>query len=436
VLLGVLAISSIPPGKSSMSFALPTVTPQPIVSEVKLEKANHPTPQTPIPIIIPERTPTNQFLKTSPSPQPFITATPNEKGAIEHLVNNGETIDSIAALYRTSPEELRRINWMAGNAILPSQSLLVSPGSDWLPKNETYGALMKDIESGYPITLDWGNFRLHYQPRTYPAIDPAAVAKLIETGLRNDEVIFKRSLAAHFDVYVSGVFFEYPNQHLRGRSFSKDLYLAMLHDGSGDATDQAYLAAHEMTHLYMWNTFGQPYSFLVSDGSAVYAGFQVIRESNRIPLIHFCKALEIGGKLPQISDDELTYRGQNYDLENYFAAGCFVNYLVDAYGVEKLGLVYSSNDYAGIYGKTLMDLESEWKTDLASRQITLNFDPQQLIETNLAIKNAYYDFFSGVFTVSNSLPSYLALDGARLAMLEGRLEVARNLLDQYWLVHP
>ena len=369
-------------------------------------------------------------------PPPFLSPTPDNEGNIYHLVASADTLGIISSLYGVSEAELRTNNWMHGNAILAGQRLMIVKGQDWKPQYAGYAIQKGEMLSAYPASLEMPRFTLHYIPQTYPAVDPEALARLFENGLNNDEKLFGHPLLTHFDLFATGVFYAIPDQYLRGHSYSKDLYIAFLHDGSGDAIDQQYLMAHEMTHLYMWNTFGQPFSFLLSEGAAVYAGKSLTASSSYIQLEQFCKAYEILGKLPRISDKELTYKGQNYDLENYYTAGCFVKYLIERYGVDELGGVYGTDDYEGVYGKSLVELENEWHTYLHNLNLSFSFNPQELVDVNEALKSSYQRFFADIFTRPNMLNYYLLLDQARLAGLDLRFVDAKELLRQYQSALP
>lgn len=387
-----------------------------------------PYPQTATPF--PEPIPTEIVLT------PLMSATPDSDGNIYHVVNSTDSLMSIASFYGIPADLLRTNNWMHGNALIPGQKLLIHPGSSWRPEYPWYsrlkGDLVNEMIPSYPLSLKRDRFIIHYIPKTYPAIDPLALAFLFENGLTNAEKIFGRPFNLEFDIFAAGNFFEAPNQYLRGHSFGKDLYLVFLHDGSGDAVDQQYLAAHEITHFYMWNTFGQPYSYLLSEGAAVYSGKEAVQGQGTLPLEEFCKAYDVAGVLPQISDKELTYRGQNNDLENYYAAGCFIQYMVRAYGIEKLGEVYSNGQYESVYGKTLVELEREWRQALRETDMPLSVDPQELIEINSRIKDASQHFFRSYFSAPNYLPAYIALDQARLSLLNGELGKADDFLAQYY----
>ncbi len=46
---------------------------------------------------------------------------------------------------------------------------------------------------------------------------------------------------------------------------------------------------------------------------------------------------------------------------SYILAGSFCRYLIDRYGIRKIVLLYQSENYSGVYGRTLEELVSEWR---------------------------------------------------------------------------
>jgi tetratricopeptide (TPR) repeat protein len=46
---------------------------------------------------------------------------------------------------------------------------------------------------------------------------------------------------------------------------------------------------------------------------------------------------------------------------SYILAGSFCRYLIDRYGIRKIVLLYKSEDYSGVYGRTLAELVTEWR---------------------------------------------------------------------------
>jgi hypothetical protein len=343
----------------------------------------------------------------------------------------------IAAAYSLPVEDIRLANYMVGDAILPGQSLLIPlDGVTPVPTSYHYSILEGDIGASYPLVFGADRFTLHYTPNTYPAENPAILAGLVSNGLANDEAIFQATLSYPFDVYVAGSVFAPPDRALRGRSFSVALRYHFLHDGTGNASDQQYIAAHELTHLYMWNVFGVPANSLISEGAAVYAGMTLISSSaldptpDHLSLESVCATYLQAGSLPYVSSS-LSFNGHNIDLENYYAAGCFTGYLIQTYGPASYGQLYSSGDYDGIYGQPLVGLEDDWRAYLSNVAVPTWLDPAGFVAQVDAVTTAYASFFPSFTGTPVQLQAYRELDLARLAILNGDIAVSRQHLDSY-----
>jgi hypothetical protein len=230
------------------------------------------------------------------------------------------------------------------------------------------------------------------------------------------ETTYPAALPGDFDVYVAGSLFAPPDQALRGRSFSLDRQTFFLHDGSGSYADQQYIAAHEITHLFMWNVYGQPGNALVSEGAAVENGMRLAEPLGHLPLEQFCAAYLQAGALPALSS--MAFEGHIYNLQNYYAAGCFVRYLNQAYGAEKLGRVYSSLDYPAAYGKGLAELEAGWRAALAQVPLDPGLDPARLVADVAAIQQDYRALFAAFDPLDPAQwEAYRLLDARRIDLL-------------------
>lgn len=343
----------------------------------------------------------------------------------EYRIVEGETLQQAAAELGVSVEQLRAVNAMYGDALLPGQRLIVPSGETAEPIPWQYASLDKDqSNANYPLWIDAGRFRLHYMPGTLPAADPQAVAAMMERGIIHVENTFNAPLPGTFDVYVAGTLYEPPNRYLRGRSFSQDRKVFFLHDGSGDAVNQQYLAAHEMTHMYAWNQWGQPFSFLLSEGAAVYTGMKMIEGSGYLPIRAFCAVYQQQGRLPVLfnKNDIEFWRGHSNNLVNYYSGGCLVGYLLETYGVEKFSQVYHTLEFEQVYGKDLEQLEWEWKSSISQDDIPENLDPTRYIaavDQFVAANGIFYESFSPTQQI---FQAYLALDDARLALLAADLD--------------
>ena len=349
--------------------------------------------------------------------------------ANQYRVAFGDSVASIAAVYNISPEDLRAANFSYGDALLPGQLIVILNTPVPLPPYH-FSILEGDLAAAYPRTLSTGRFTLHYTPNTFPAQDPQAVYAMIERSVANIESVFQIQLGGTFDVYVAGTLFEPPNRPLRGMSYSVFRRSFFLHDGSGDATDQQYISAHELTHLFTWNTFGQPSSTMLSEGAAVYSGMSAISASNYIPLSLFCAAYRKQNQLPVISG-ALSFSGHIYDLQNYYAAGCFVGYLIQTYGVQAFGQVYPSGDFAGVYGRSLYALEQDWIAPLDTVQIPAEFDTARLVGAVQNLETSYQSFMPAFYGTLGQLKAYRELDLARLALLRGNFDEMDSHLDAF-----
>ena len=287
-----------------------------------------------------------------------------------------------------------------------------------------------DLASAYPNVYKADRFSVHYAPDTRPADEIEAVQAMVGDGLAHIEDRLQATLDGEFDVYVAGSLFEQPDTALRGRSFSTARRYHFLHDGTGNAADQHYIATHELTHLFSWNVFGKPVSAMLSEGVAVYTGMTKIADADHMPIKTFCAAYHQADALPLVSSN-LRYDGHIKDLQNYYAAGCFVQYLIETYGPEKFGELYSTGYYSSIYGKSLANLEAAWIADIEYANVEIPFDPADLIAAVDAVSASYdtlFDTFSGT---PAEMSAYAALDVARIALLEGEFDTVDQQLAEF-----
>lgn len=196
---------------------------------------------------------------------------------------------------------------------------------------------------------------------------------------------------------------------------------------------QQYLAAHELTHLYAWNTFGYPSSLLISEGTAVYTGMKMIDGSQYLPIKTFCAMYKKEHRLPllYLKKDLEDFRGHNNNLVNYYASGCLVGYLIEHYGVEKFAQLYHSENYEGIYGQPLAKLEEEWKASISTEGEVDTIDTRrfvQAVDKFMATNESFYASFDGSSKVN---AAYYQLDKARLALLAGDLDSFDRYMQRF-----
>jgi LysM repeat protein len=379
-----------------------------------------------------------------PTPTPYV-----EGDLIVHTVSSGETLIGIAEHYSVTVEAILAANDLDSEVIQPGWELRipvsVTPAAPaagtpteaapiattttvarpWQPS-----ILEGDLETGYPLTVEGERFTMHYQPDTPAARAPNRVAALVESALNHVENKLQVTLEGHFDVYVAGSLFAPPDSALRGRSFSSQRRNFYLYDDTGTPDERRYIITHELTHLVIWNTVGRPSSVMLHEGLAVYTGVEAMEAAGFIPLSHFCAAYQQAGQLPRVSGGR-DYLGHIRDLDLYFAAGCFVEHLIETYGVQDFKQLFTSGDYAGIYGRTLTQLEAEWVETLDAVGDDLTFAPDDLVTFVGEVADAYDRLFADFGGTPAGMAAYRELDQARIAVLQGRFDEARSHLDEF-----
>lgn len=374
-------------------------------------------------------------------PGPLPTPTPYAEGdAIVHTVSSGETLIGIAEHYSVTVETIQTANDLDSETIQPGWKLRI-PAGDVEPSTSVVVATEADrpwqpsilegnLAAAYPLGVEGERFTLHYQPDTPAARAPNRVAALVESALNHIERKLQVSLEGHFDVYVAGSLFAPPDMALRGRSFSSQRRNFYLYDDTGTPEEHRYMITHELTHLVIWNTVGRPSSVMLHEGLAVYTGVEAMEAAGFIPLSHFCAAYQQAGQLPRLSGGR-AYLGHTRDLDLYFAAGCFVQYLIETYGLDDFKQLFASGNYPGIYGRTLRQLEREWAETLAAVSDELAFDPDDLVAYVAEIADAYDQLFADFSGTSAQMAAYRELDQARIAVHQGRFDEAQDHLDKF-----
>jgi len=373
--------------------------------------------------------PVGQSVTSAPATILADTASPDPS---RYQLVSGDTLESIAVSRGVTVNDLRAANVMVGDLLLPGQFITIPlSGNPVVPPPWKFSTTSGEFRLGYPLALETDRFTLHYQPDTFPAQDPNALAQMEMNGLTFLESFTGLSLQDGYDLYVAGSNFESPNRPLRGITYSSSLKTFFLHDGTGDVDDQQYIATHELTHLFMWNTLGSPSSTMLSEGTAVYAGMEMINASDHMPIETFCAAYLQAGALPKVSSTSLSFLGHISDLQNYYASGCFVQYLVDTYGMDSLKLVYHSGNYVGVYGKNITTLESDWRDHLATVQIPVEINPTELVASVRDLENNYSSFFNSFAGTPKQIDAYRELDNARIALLRGHLTEMHDFLNAF-----
>lgn len=377
-------------------------------------------------------------IAVSVTPPPLVTGE-----NITHTVALNETLWDIAVYYQVDVEVIKSANQLTSDTIQPGDVLLIPLGEYTVqpPASETIiqtwhpSIIEGDLDTAYPLTIDTERFTLNYPPNSLPAQDTDRVLEMIGTALTHIEGTLDVHLEGRFNTYAAGSLFASPNLALRGRSFSSQRRFFFLYDGSGSPADQQYILTHELTHVTTWNTMGAPASVMLHEGVAVYTGMKLVENTGYIPLDLFCAAYYTIEQLPSLSASP-SFEGHIRDLSTYYAAGCFVKFLIEKYGTDNFATVYRTGDYGSVYGKSLVELEAEWIGTIQAVD-SFPFDPNELEHFVSELATAYDLLFSNFEGTERDMAAYQKLDQARMALLQGQLNdtadyllVFRNILNQ------
>ncbi len=390
-----------------------------------------------------------------------------------HVVALGETLTGIAAAYNVPLKALEQINRLTDpSSITPGQTIIIPAPIDLtptvpavvasptvtptlVPDDPAYLALTSgwprslaggytddELNGNYPRLLERPRFRLHYQPGTYPDHNLDALVALIEAALTNVETRMNAHLGGSFDIYAAGTLFAADDINLRGFSQSRDRKVFVLIDGSGDDAERAYVITHELSHLVSWQSWGTPSSTMLSEGVATYVGKPELELNGYVPYDQLCLAIYAADQMQSmaaIDRDFKAFQGHIENRFNYFGAACFVEYLVQHYGLDMVRKVYHTSDYGSLTGKSLAQLNDEWQATLKARQGELRLDPAKLVSADREVNMAYDFIFSNYDGSVGLHEAYLDTDRARIALWRGDMATMRHWLDAMYALtgyHP
>jgi len=158
---------------------------------------------------------------------------------------------------------------------------------------------------------------------------------------------------------------------VRGFSDVAKGYVYQLYDGSGDSLDRRYITAHEMGHMVAYKKWGAGANLMLIEGLAMYASDEFLRQAGFITLDDFAVAANQQKRLVSIAQlstaPEAEFNGRLTGRVNYDLAGSFVSWLIETYGLDKFGVVYTTGRYVPVYNKTLEQLNQEWIKFLENR---------------------------------------------------------------------
>jgi hypothetical protein len=194
-----------------------------------------------------------------------------------------------------------------------------------------------------------------------------------------------------------------------------------IYDGSGSRLERQYLTAHEITHQVANDKIGGAASVMLSEGLAMYTGERYLLLDGAVTLDGFSRAALLQGKLIPIttlSSGSARFYGRLFHRYPYDEAGSFVGYLIRTYGTAKFKRVYTSNNYSGVYGKSLTTLGSDWERYLRSDKARRPLAPDNALYLT-GIRDVQDGYHALNIALSNGkrvrVTCYMALDAARLA---------------------
>jgi hypothetical protein len=170
--------------------------------------------------------------------------------------------------------------------------------------------------------------------------------------------------------------FEAPQQGacaIRGITLSNQRTIRLFYAPGADVERVTGILAHELFHQLQHDYYGErdhrKADVILLEGMATWGTASYFLTAKGEPLYRerVREALEAGEILPLTTSLEADCRtGTRNNIYNQWAS--FVEYLVAAYGRERLDAAYRSStgrpagsaDYRGVYGKPLAALEREW----------------------------------------------------------------------------
>ena len=319
------------------------------------------------------------------------------------------------------------IQWaIAPGAASPSPTPAVAPPPPWTLPSPLYG----DLEAGYPLTVEAGRFTLHYQPGAPADGDTDYLVAATERALAHVNETLGVNPAWHFDLYVAGTPFASPGETARGYSMSAARKVFCRYDGSGPLVEFESGLAHELTHLTALNEFDPAASAMISEGLAVYVQWPVLEAAGWLALDAFCAGMQSAGAMPSITY-LLDARYWGYlDQDNYMASGCFVAFLAEHWGIEKITQLYHPADWESVTGLTLAELDALWAEAMTTLASEVTVDGAALVGMEAEMGRAYAYLAAHLGKVRGQ-PAGWALDGLRVTWRMGRFDKARAYADEF-----
>ena len=391
---------------------------------------------------------------------------------IEHEVQTDESLWTIAASYNVTLQAIIDANQIADpEQIFPGQVLLI-PTASWeaagtdslddsatpepqtttpvnpaptspqdtgsLPPDWPPSITAGDLSGNYPLLQQTasGHLLIHYQPGTHPASIINELGQRIDQIFTDLQTRMGGTLPRQVDVYLGGTLFG-SNPALQGLTQSHEFRSFVLVNGAFHRGERDYIIGHELTHVAATHILGPASSTMIHEGLATYLPQRYLTEdAGYLPIEQICaaayrtNAFRSAGQLRLYGYGPDAFGGHIRSFFNYNLSGCFVGYLLEVYGMERLDQVYDTGDYSGVYAMSFSELDSAWQARLEATQLQINAtDFVSLVEEIAAEYEAYLNASTGGHHAGYS--AYLSLNRARLEANRGNLNAARRELETY-----
>jgi hypothetical protein len=291
------------------------------------------------------------------------------------------------------------------------------------------------LDALYSLETIKGRFTLHAQPdtRAANADERDSIAQWVETALGHTRTVLQRRFLGHFDVVVATSLFEAPFTARQSFSLPEEGRLFWLFDGTGSLTERLYSLTYAVTPLVAAQKLGAAASPLLREGLAVHTASQALldetaQEDRLLTPSDFCAAFYQVGQLPSVSRG-LDFKGHLGWLDQHFAAGCFVAFLIEEQGAAAFDGLYVSGDYLDVYGQPLDQLEAEWMASLAPMAEELSVAAADLVRLTTAVNEAYAELWAEFEGTPAQMSTYRQLGRARLSLLQGQLDRVQEQLE-------
>jgi len=357
--------------------------------------------------------PRQAVLTFAPTP----SRTPNGR-ALTYTVLENDTLSDIASQYHVSVDALMSANGITDPNMLQIGQILVIPSADGsnvpaptVIATYPFSAMEGNVALAYPLVTQGAGFRVHYQRGSLAEHEINDVTQFVPIALAHINTTLSVSFTQMLDVYLADTLFAPPDQALGGKADSANKRLFVQYSSQGRAW-RHYLLAHELTHVVAWNTYGAPASAMLSEGLAVYVAERFLLEESNMTVLQMCRAWQSADALPDVASPSLALHGHAASLDAYFAAGCFVDYLVNHFGMDAVKKNYSQPALQ-ISGKNVVELARQSRIDLAQMGKSITEPP-----LTVAIVVAYNKLRNDYKTLWSEAGASRQVDKAKLRELD------------------